>query len=352
MNHLDDGELRRMLDEPGEFGEPARAHYRACESCRSRGDAVRLDAERAARLFAGHSEPASAGAAYGRMRDRLAYPPSGARSWRSVAACAAAAAFVLALIVTPLGGYARSFLTIFEPRQFVPVEISRSELHDLRLLPQANDVGTQRVVRKLLRKEYHSFAAARRHAAFTLLSPATVPPRFHPDAYFTLAPGEMTFTFSGAKARAFERRAHKTLPPMPPALDGTTVRVQTGEVFASEYRRGSAFFEIVQANVPRITSTGASLDVLERYLLSMPNVSPQLAAQIRALGDIQTTVPVPVVIDKQTARRVNVSGTPGLAIGDNTGLGAGVMWQKNGRIYVVAGPVSMDEVTAVADGLR
>jgi hypothetical protein len=114
----------------------------------------------------------------------------------------------------------------------------------------------------------------------------------------------------------------------------------------------TAFFELVEAQAPRVTSTGASLETLERYLLAMPNVSPNLAAQLRALGDIQNTVPVPVVIDKQTARSVSIQGAKGLAVGDNTGLGAGVMWQKNGIIYVVAGPLSMDEVMSVANGLR
>ncbi len=109
---------------------------------------------------------------------------------------------------------------------------------------------------------------------------------------------------------------------------------------------------MVEAQVPRVTSTGASLDSLEHYLLAMPNVSPQLAAQLRALGDIQNIVPVPVVIDKQTSQRVSVNGVQGLQVGDNTGLGAGVMWEKNGMIYVVAGPLTMNEVMSVADGLR
>jgi hypothetical protein len=170
----------------------------------------------------------------------------------------------------------------------------------------------------------------------------------------------MTFTFNAAKARAFERRSHKELPPMPAGLDGTTVRLQTGAVFNAHYESGTgkrsarrtASFELIEAPAPRVTSTGASLETLERYLLSMPNVSPDLASQIRALGDVESTLPVPVMIDKQTARSVSVHGSGGLAIGDNTGLGAGVVWQKNGIIYVVAGPLSMDEVTSIADGLR
>ena len=140
------------------------------------------------------------------------------------------------------------------------------------------------------------------------------------------------------------------------------LRLQTGQIFNAHYeaaasstgkrKSGTPFIEIIEAAAPRVTSTGATLDTLEQYLLSMPNVSPNLAAQIRALGDIQNTIPVPVVIDKQTARTVTIRGVKGLAIGDNTGLGAGVMWQKDGTIYVVAGPLSMDQVMTVANGLR
>jgi hypothetical protein len=365
VKHFDDGELRRMLDEPEQFGIEERNHANTCEICSARGARVASAARSAEQVFRGDVTPPDATAAYLRIRDSLAAPARFSLNWRLVSASALAAAFIAALFFTPLGGYARSFLTIFEPRQFQPIEISRADLRELHLLPQANDVGTQRVVRKPKRQNYDSFDAARRHVAFTVLHPATLPQHFGTvRTYSTIAPGEMTFTFSAAKARAFERRSHKALPPMPPSLDGTVVRLQTGQVFNAHYeassakpqtgtrRRGTPFFELIEAQAPRITSTGASLDTLEQYLLAMPNVSPQLAAQIRALSDIQNTVPVPVEIDKQTARRVTVNGAQGLAIGDNTGLGAGVMWEKDGIIYVVGGPLSMDDVMTVANGLR
>jgi hypothetical protein len=363
VKHLDDGELRRMLDEPGQYSTEQRNHAATCEQCSARASGLASDAQSAQNLFDGDVTPDSS-AAYLRVRERAIAPGRFTLNTRILAASALAAALIAALIVTPLGGYARSFLTIFEPRQFQPIEISRADLRELHLLPQANDVGRQRVVRKPKRQDYDSIDAAQRHVAFTVLRPSALPAHFGVVRTFsTIAPGEMTFTFSAAKARAFERRSHKALPPMPPSLDGTVVRLQTGHVFQAHYeaaavnrpvktRRGTPFFELIEAQAPRITSSGASLDTLERYLLSMPNVSPQLAAQIRALSDIQNTVPVPVEIDKQTARRVTVNGTQGLAIGDNTGLGAGVMWEKNGIIYVVGGPLSMDDVMAVANGLR
>lgn len=366
MKHLDSGELRRMIDEPQTFSNPQREHARTCSECRARLEDLREHARTADDALAGEPEIADAAAAYHRVSARAAIPSRVTQLYRPLAAVAAAAAFALALALTPLGGYARSFLTIFEPRQFTPIEISRADLQSLHLLPQANDVGTQRMVRKPQRTRYSSFEQARKRVGFALLQPTMLPRGFgQVHNFFAMTPAEMTFTFSAVKARAFERRSHKNLPPMPAGLDGTTVRLQTGFAFQGDYearaKRGSSkvkgmrdsrSFELVEAQAPSVTSTGASLDTLERYLLSMPNVSPQLARQIRALGDIQSTVPVPVVIDKQTAQRVTVNGTPALAIGDNTGLGAGVMWQKNGKIYVVAGPLTMDEIMTVASGLR
>ncbi len=360
MKHLNSGDLRRMIDEPQAFSDETRRHVTACDECRSRSEDVRIHADRAAGALGG-TIAADAAAAYRRLQERTAPEPAMRRWYSTALAGALAAVFAIALLFTPLGGYARSFLTIFEPQQFQPIEISRADLRSLHVLPQAGDVGTQRVLRKPQTVKFASIAAAQQHTTFALRRPNVLPPRFDIHSYSVMSPGAMSFTFSAAKARAFEKRSHKTLAPMPPGLDGTTVSLQTGQVFRARYDAGqpgasrgsdSEFFDLIEAAVPRVTSSGASLDTLERYLLSMPNVSPSLAAQIRALGDIQNTIPVPVVIDKQTARHVTVDGVNGLAIGDNTGLGAGVMWQKNGLIYVVAGPLSMSEVMTVANGLR
>lgn len=363
MKHLDEGELRRMLDEPGAFDDEMRRHAAVCDVCRARGAAIEADARLAARLLTGAPavDPARA---YARVQERLTERAERPAWYRPLAACAAAAAFVLALIFTPLGGYARSFLTIFEPQQFEAVQVSRAELQDLHLLPQADDVGTQRVVRKPVRTKYGSIASAQQRSAFALLKPTVLPQHFGTvHDYSLMSPGEMTFTFSAKKARAFVQRSGKSLPPMPAGLDGAMIRLQTGNIFTAHYEAGAQTpkntrrgpipsFELIEAQRPRVTSSGTSLDTLEQYLLAMPNVSPQLAQQIRALGDIRNTLPVPVAIDKQSAQSVTVHGVKGLAIGDNTGLGAGVMWEKNGIVYIVTGPLSMNEVMAVANGLR
>ena len=362
MKHLDSGELRRMLDEPQAFDEETRLHAQTCDQCRVLAGEVLENARGAARLFCGEVR-VDAERAHANVRERMTRRPWVLQPY--LAAGAIAAVFVAALLLTPLGGYARSFLTIFEPQEFRAISVSRADLRNLHLLPQADDVGTQRMVQKPKRSYYANIAGAQAHVSYKLLRPTVLPPNFGVvHSFFIMSPGEMTYTFSAKKARAFEQRSHKQLPPMPAGLDGTMVRVQTASMFSAHYEAAStgarklngqdatAFFELVEAPAPRVTSSGASLETLERYLLSMPNVSPDLANQIRALGDIQNTVPVPVVINKQTARSVTVDGVQGLAIGDNTGLGAGVMWQKNGIIYALGGPLSMDQLLSVANGLR
>lgn len=352
MTHPDNGELRRMLDEPEAVNDGVRRHVEECESCRAHVALLRSDADSAKALLSGNVAVDTA-RAYERVRVH-ASAHERRNYYAPLSALATAAAFAAALIFTPLGGYASSLLTIFEPTHFVPIQVSRTDLRSLHLLPQADDVGTQRVVAKPQKHVFDSIAQAQKQAGFALRTPSALPSGFGVvRSFFGYTPGEMTFTFNAAKARAFVHRSHKQLPPMPPSLDGTTVRVKTGYAFNAHYEAPrSRYFELVEVQAPRVTSTGASLDTLEKYLLSLPNVTPELAKQIRALGDIRNTVPVPVQIDKQTAQHVSIDGADGLAIGDNTGLGAGVMWEKNGILYVVAGPVTMDDVMTVAHGLK
>jgi hypothetical protein len=49
-----------------------------------------------------------------------------------------------------------------------------------------------------------------------------------------------------------------------------------------------------RCRAPTVSSSGADLATLESYLLSQPGISAELAAQIRAIADPSSTLPVPV----------------------------------------------------------
>ncbi len=57
-------------------------------------------------------------------------------------------------------------------------------------------------------------------------------------------------------------------------------------------------------------------------------------------------------VDRETAQSVTVQGVQGLGILDNTGLGSGIVWQRDGMIYAVAGAMPAADVLAVANSLH
>ncbi len=109
---------------------------------------------------------------------------------------------------------------------------------------------------------------------------------------------------------------------------------------------------VVQMPVPHVASSGVSLARLTSFMLTGPGVPPRVAAAFGALGDLSTTLPIPVPIDKAYTQPVFVDGVQGVGIGDDTGIGAAVIWQKNGMLYAVFAPRTARDVLAIANSLR
>ena len=203
-------------------------------------------------------------------------------------------------------------------------------------------------------------AAAAALAGQRVLTPARVPDGLPPVHYTVTAATTLSYTFSAAKVRAAAEASGHPLPAMPPGLDGSTIHVTIGPIVIATYaypggkERADAVPALIvaQAPRPRVTSTGAGVSEIEDYLLSQPGISPRLVREIRAIGDPTTTLPIPVPIDLVAAHRVTVQGVSGLAIGDNTRVGSGVIWEKDGMVYGVAGGMPESKVLSIAETLR
>ncbi len=400
MLHLDDGVLRRLYDDPQGTLASARRHCATCTVCRRRAAELAENARAAAAALDDDVPPADIvpaadvvfrasgselGAALDAVRAR-ADRDDAASTLRSIVrqpirfgtppryaalmiGLAAAAAIVLAFIFTPLSTVGQNFLTIFEPQQFTPIAVTRLDRQAMRFLPPLQAYGTLLQISKPQTTSVSNAAKAASLAHMPVKVPQVVPPDVSGAVRFAVSsPGVATFTFSAAKARAAVLAAHRRLPMMPPGLDGSTLQVSAGPIvemtFGGRVPRNKAeaarqadneeFPEllIAQAPMPRVISTGASVRQIEQYLLSIPGVPRSLAAQVAAIGDPTTTLPIPVPIDKATAQSVIVQGVPGLAVGDNTGVGAGVVWQQNGYIYGVTGSLPESEILAIANSLR
>ena len=77
----------------------------------------------------------------------------------------------------------------------------------------------------------------------------------------------------------------------------------------------------------------------------------ELQAALKAIGDPTSTLIIPVPIQYATSTSVTVQGVKGVAVGDNTGLGSGVIWIK-GHVFAVVGPLKQIEVVKIANGLK
>lgn len=359
MRHLDDSLLRRLHDEPEALDANDRVHVETCVACSKRAESIAADAGYAAAALR-MDDRVDTPAAYARFT-RLELLPRRFRFGLPLGICAAAT-LVLAFITTPLGTYASGMLAIFRPTQFAPINVSSSDLKSMQQAASLNAYGSfhETTARKRIAVTREQAAKA---TGYTIRIPHDVPAAVGsvPTLLSVQPGGTLTFTFDSKKARAM-----KASVAVPKRLDGSSVVIISHPLVMKVYgyrshdvsaagKRASLNgpkMTYVEMAIPEVRSKGATLAELESFILSQPQISPEVKAQFEAITDPSHTLPVPVQIDKRTATTVLVDGVSGLAIGDNTGVGAGIMWQKNGMLYIVSGGFKLDELVAVANSLR
>ena len=363
MGHLTDGALRRLYDEPLALEEEDRAHYDRCPECRARFASVAEDARHAVALMAVPGATVDADAALSRVKAAAASAPRrgglsvlSGLGWRKPAVAGLIAASLAAtLAFTPLGA---SVVQVFEPAPVQPVTISESDLHGLDALSGWGDVkqtGTSEL------KEAGSAEEAASSSGLPVLRvdsrslPAAVAAA--PVSYGSVGQVGGTVTFTD-KA--------------PAKLHGTTLTVKAGPAEAAVYgdlsRAQSAAGQaktpqdaasalgptlvVVAARAPQVSSTGASVADIKAELLTQPGLSDSVKTYISSIDSPTGNLPIPIPAEYAKASSVDVQGVKGTLVGDNTGLGAGVIFIKNGVVYAVGGTVTQQDVLAVANRLQ
>jgi hypothetical protein len=281
------------------------------------------------------------------------------------------------------GVHAQDLLNLFQPKQVVAIPTT---IEDLNSLAQLSQYGTLNDSGDLKPQQVADPSAATAASGMNVLVPANLPSSVSSSPSYVVLPEKSeSFTFDQDKAQAVAQTIGKTLPAMPADIAGTTLQVTMhpmviavyggdapalAEAAGSDLEHGAGPRPLGLANAglpqlivcetaaPSVTSSGASATEFEQYLLSQPGISPQLSAAIKALGNppaglaALSILPVPVPGGVASAHSVAVQGTSGLAIGDSTGIGSAVLWQKGGMIYAVAGTLSEKDTLDVSNSLR
>jgi hypothetical protein len=278
--------------------------------------------------------------------------------WRLALGGVAAALALTFALATPEGqAAAAGFLAQFRSQRLAIVSFDPNQARQTGLF-RFEHLGTVKNNQPARPTEVANVQEAASRAGFAVLQPdpATLPAGAARSPIVRFAPASETrLTFDRQKARAhFDSINRKDLS-LPDKLHGSTLVVALPPVVMLEYAASDKKPAVMigEAREVQVAVEGsASLDEVRNFLLGLPNVPPDLARQLRSIQDWTSTLPIPVPIDKMTWQETTVHGAPGYMLNDNTGLGSSVIWQRDGRILGVAGPMKAMDLRRIAESLR
>jgi predicted anti-sigma-YlaC factor YlaD len=367
VRHVADGMLRRLDDEPLAIPDRVTDHLAGCERCRARRARIARDTESASRLLSAPQLVPDAGMAWGRVQRELHRTPEEETDRRRTPAAmfrrrrfptvSLRAGLVMGAVGTVVAGTAAAatLTTIFAPTHVAPVSVSQSDLRAITALMGDNHVlggfatpsgsralrfGTIKWFSSGPAQPASSLAEATAEAGLTASLPAHLPAGVGAVQQFMVQPRvSATVTFNSRT----------------PGLGGSSVTLHAGPAVLAQYaaagRTDVPTLGVMTMPRPTARSTGATVSQVEAFLLVQPGIPSELAEEVRLLGDLRTTLPVPVP-PGASVRSVRVAGWPGVLVADSSNAAAGVVWEDGrGMIHVVAGILDSQDVLNVADQL-
>jgi hypothetical protein len=354
-----------MVDEPDAHSGADKRHLETCAECQARYGTVSKDALAISSLLTAPELKVDVASAFQRVSSApAARPRFGFRlplmrpGSRPIVLAFATAVAAIALLVTAIAQDGNTFT----PQTLTPVPVTMA---DMQSLSQLSAYGTVSWTKQPQPQIATSADEAQSISGLPVPKVAALPTGVSSTVtYAAMGQATAVFTFSTVKAAAAAAQAGKTLPALPAGMEGAQLTVTVGPAIAEIYgniTKPAAGSDITQAGLPQLivgettapVATSSQVTVLqfENYLLSQPGLSPELTAAIKAIGDPSTTLPIPIPVEFATSSTVTIQGVQGLALGDNTGVGAGVIWIKNGVVYGVVGTVKRDDAVDVANHL-
>lgn len=371
MRHVPDGVLRRLDDEPLAVPDKVTDHLGRCERCSARRAQIVGDTEFAARLLSAPQPIPDADLTWARLRGELRRSPEDRADWRGTPTPAPrrrprfpSVSLRAGLIVSAVGivvagsAAAATLTTIFAPTHVAPVSLTQSDLQAITAFTGLGDghvlggfpgpsgstalrFGTIRWSSSGPSQPAASLAEATSEAGFPVPLPTHVPAGVGAVQRVGVQPRvSATVTFNSIAA----------------GIAGSSVTVDAGPAVLVEYSGANGTdpptLGVVTMRRPTARSTGATMSQVEAFLLAQPGIPSELREEIRLLGDLRTTLPVPVP-PGASVRSVQVAGWPGVLLADPSNAAAGVVWEDGqGMLHVVAGILDSQDVLNVADQLR
>jgi len=362
MRHVSDGALRRLADEPDSVADRDAEHASVCRRCRARRQRIATDSACAQRALGGPQLLPDIDAAW----SRLVGTPTSARgahieraaprSWRLAGVSASSGMAIGGAGLVVAGAAAAATLTtVFAPTHVAPLPIATGDLQSFvsalglngpqRLAGVASPNGTKQLSFGTVTwsagggpRTYSALAQAEAASGLAVALPSTLPSGVSGAASYAVYPSvTATVAFSSSDGGG---------------VAGSSLAFTIGPAvivtYGSPLGQGLPALGVVAMARPVATSTGATTAQLESFVLSQPGIPSDLAQEIRLLGNLQTTLPVPTPPGAAESSVV-VNGQPAVLLAEDGGVASGVIWEDaHGIVHAVAGPLDREDVLGVA----
>lgn len=289
------------------------------------------------------------------------------RRWRIVLGGLAAALLLVLVVGTPQGrGVAAELLAQFRSERPEALSLSTGQIANLQdVLSELEHLGTLHSFDTLPELDgVESIAEASRLVGFNVLQPdtETLPAGIDgtPATIRVMPAHELRFTVDLEKARAhYQSMGHEVS--LPDQFQGTSLVVNMPPAVLLVYANAGSEVEsasgigLVIGQAGTITTAaegGVTLEELRNFLVDLPGLSPEITQELRRVDEWRTTLPIPIPADQIAWQRATIAGSAGLLLNDNTGLGSAAIWQRDGRIFAIAGAVKAEDIQRVAETLR
>lgn len=354
MRHPTDGTLRRLVDEPSGVADTDREHVADCPACLSALAAARDDADAAGAVL-DVQLAVDVDDGWHRLVRTVAdgeRPAAIARTrrWRTALRSPVVAVVGVVTLLAGAGiAAAGDWLPIFHAEQVAPVTAPAA---DLVKLPELEALGDLEVIQKVDIRRVADAAAARKDTGLPTPRLAALPQGVTGEpSYLVARQVRAVLTFSAKKTA---ETVGRQLPPPPPGLDGNRFRLTGGPGFAAAWSANRPFPALVVARAiaPTVESSGVPFATARDYLLALPGLPENVAAQLRGFSGDGTTLPLFTSMEKATSSATDVNGRPATLLITRDGTMAAVIWTEGGTVAAVAGTLSGDEVLSVARDLR
>ena len=341
----DSTSLRAHLDHPDAELD---AHLDACEACTGLFRSVAHDAGMARRALAlvdppesGESEDLDIEAALSRAL--AASTPAPLRAvgserrqrvaamGRRLAFSSAAALLAVVILLTPTGGGAvAGVLDVFRGERLQAVHVDMESWSasfgpdDVAALETLGEIHTDRLTEP---REVDDAAEAEDVSGIAApqLSGA-------PDLFVALAPGTARLVLEARDGND-----------VPTELDGAALILDVPGAIGAVYGETDGPPELVigRSGPLVVRAEGAPLEDIRSFVLSRDELPADFRDQLATIGDWRSTIPVPVPHDGPGWEEVEVAGSPAIAFGDDSGLGAAVIRQDLDGVTVVVLPAPL-----------